>query len=436
MVRPIFRLLASPTLFFGLLTVAVTMPQPAQAQPADLALMAIAEVSSPTAICHANDGSDRLFLVDRSGFITIHDLRTGQTLGTPFLDISTLVDSSGGEQGLLGLAFHPDFRTNGRFFVSYTVDPGAGLDRSRVAEYNVTANPNVADLGSVFTILEVEQDFDNHNGGDLHFGPDGYLYLGLGDGGSANDPNDRSQNPNSLLGKMLRLDIDVVPLRQDATRGAQPICGLVANYGIPADNPCVADTGFCTGITGCQEIWSMGLRNPWRFSFDRLNGDLWIGDVGQNTLEEIDRQPAASIGGENYGWSCMEGTNTPNFNACLAGALTPPVLEYSHTGPVFCSGSVTGGFRYRGSMPSLDGLYMYADYCAGDVFFGDETGGWSATTWATNVPEITTFGEDEAGELYIGRIDGTISTLTSAERAFFFDGFESGTILRWSASMP
>jgi len=231
-----------------------------------------------------------------------------------------LVDDTGGEQGLLGLAFHPDFAGNGRFFVNYTRDPpGNGLDRTVVARYQVSGqNPNIADPASATTILEVEQDFANHNGGDIHFGPDGYLYVGMGDGGGAEDPNNRAQDRGELLGSMLRIDVDGTP-----PGGGGGLCGRVPLYRAPPDNPFVGDP------QGCDEIWAIGLRNPWRWSFDRGTGDLFIGDVGQATREEVSYQPAQSSGGENYGWSCMEGTLAVNFNPCgpgcrWRGRISPP----------------------------------------------------------------------------------------------------------------
>ena len=393
--------------------------------PADLHLNPVASLANTVALRSPGDGSQRLFAVVQSGRIHILDLRTNSLPPSPFLDISVLVDDTENEQGLLGLAFHPNFAQNGYFYVNYTRDPGAGLDRTRVARYTVSsADPQLADPTSGVIIIEIEQDFGNHNGGDMHFGPDGYLYIGMGDGGSARDPLNRAQDLGSLLGKILRIDVDAPP--------GSANCGLAANYGIPADNP------FVGGAAACPEIWAFGVRNPWRFSFDRRTGDVWIGDVGQNQLEEIDFQPAASLGGENYGWSCKEGTNTPDFNSCLPGPLTEPVLTYSHS--VGCS--VTGGFRYRGCIQGLRGTYVYADFCSGRIWFAteDHPGEFSAREWDDTSFAITTFGEDESGELYLADRAGSIlrfeSPSTCLPSQIFTDGFESGNTSAWSRTGP
>lgn len=339
--------------------------------------------SSPVDIVNAGD--DRLFIVERSGTIKIVDA-TGTTLSTNFLNIDNKVVNTGGqsEKGLLGLAFHPDYTNNGFFYVRYTNNSSNSI----LARYSVdSSNPNIADANSEVIIMEVDQPFGNHNGGGLKFGPDGYLYIGLGDGGSANDPGNRSQNPQTLLGKMLRIDID----------NGSP-------YSIPADNPFVNDANVL------DEIWALGLRNPWRYSFDRETGDLWMGDVGQGDWEEIDYQPASSTGGENYGWRCYEGNH--NFNTSGCGPATDyvgPVFEYEQggfSGPC----SVTGGFVYRGTeSPDLVGHYIVADYCTGDFWTvsSDGAGGWIGQE-AGSFPgyDISTFGEDIHGELYVARMNG------------------------------
>ncbi len=330
---------------------------------------------TPVSITHAGDGSGRLFIVLQEGRILIHD--GAQILPAPFLDLSSKVSSCAGgcgERGLLGLAFHPDYAANGRFFVHYTNQAG----HSQVARYQVSADPNVANARSGRTILRVSQPFANHNGGQLQFGPDGYLYIGLGDGGSAGDPGNRAQNPRNLLGKILRLDVN----------------GR-ARYAIPPDNPFV-------GIRGARrEIWALGLRNPWRFSFDRLTGDLYIADVGQSNREEVNFQPAGSPGGENYGWRRMEGSRCFNPAAdCDDGSLSPPIAEYDHT--LGCS--VTGGYVYRGSaVPNLAGSYLYGDFCTGVVWGArlDPLSGWTTTVLDDTAFLISTFGEDQAGELYV-----------------------------------
>ncbi|NJL29903.1 MAG: PQQ-dependent sugar dehydrogenase, partial [Thermoanaerobaculia bacterium] len=283
-------------------------------------------LTRPVAIRNAGDGSGRIFIVEQPGTIRIYDITTGTLLATPFLDITALVDDSGNEQGLLGLAFHPNYVSNGFFYVNYTWDhPSLPLDRTRIVRYTRSAgNPNVADTASALVLLEIEQDFSNHNGGDIHFGPDGYLYIGMGDGGSGGDPNNRAQSINQLLGKMLRIDVDGTPPPMP-----NDLCGLVTNYGIPPGNP------FAGGSGDCDEIWALGMRNPWRWSFDRANGDLFIGDVGQgpsNPREEIDFQPAASTGGENYGWSCREGNLPVSFNS-LSGRARSPSRSWSTTTP-------------------------------------------------------------------------------------------------------
>jgi glucose/arabinose dehydrogenase len=330
---------------------------------------------TPVSITHAGDGSGRLFIVLQEGRILIHD--GARVLPTPFLDLGSKVSSCAGgcgERGLLGLAFHPDYAANGRFFVHYTNRAG----HTQVVRYQVSADPNVANARSGRTILRVPQPFANHNGGQLQFGPDGYLYIGLGDGGSAGDPGNRAQNRRNLLGKILRLNVN----------------GR-ARYTIPPDNPFVGDRGVR------REVWALGLRNPWRFSFDRLTGDLYIADVGQNIWEEVNFQPAGSLGGENYGWRLMEGNHCFNPAAnCDDGSLTPPVAEYDHT--LGCS--VTGGYVYRGSaVPNLAGSYLYGDFCTGVIWGArfDPLNGWTTTVLDDTAFLISTFGEDQAGELYV-----------------------------------
>jgi glucose/arabinose dehydrogenase len=340
--------------------------------------------SDPTDIAHAGDG--RLFIVEKAGRIKILDPATGVTNPTVFLNISAIVGDNGSEQGLLGLAFHPDYAVNGYFFVNYTNNSGD----TRVSRFSRSANnPDVADANSELVLLSIDQPYSNHNGGCIKFGPDGYLYVGMGDGGSAGDPQNLSQNPTSLLGKMLRIDVD----------NGTP-------YGIPPSNPFVNDPNTA------DEIWAVGLRNPWRFSFDRQTGDLWMGDVGQNQWEEIDMQPAASAGGENYGWRCYEGNVAYNNNGCgPVGNYTAPVFVYSH-GNSNCS--ITGGFVYRGTQEAnLAGMYVYCDYCTG-IFWGLKPGG-APNTW-NNIQlgnfanyNFAAYGEDAAGELYAaGLSDGVI----------------------------
>jgi glucose/arabinose dehydrogenase len=367
-----------PVVAVALLTSTIACrPDPANAQgEQELPSLALDQVAAglenPTTIVHAGDGSGRLFVLEQPGRIRV--IADGELLSEPFLDLSGQV-SAGGERGLLGLAFHPDYSENGRFYVDYTDLDGHTV----VAGYLVSeADSNLADPASGTEVLRVEQPYSNHNGGQLAFGPDGYLYVSLGDGGSGGDPHDNGQDLGTLLGSILRLDVD----------GAQP-------YAVPADNPFVDREG------ARPEIWAYGLRNPWRFSFDRDTGDLWIADVGQHVWEEINLQPGDSPGGENYGWRVMEGAHCfrPS-EGCEREGLVLPVLEYDHGQGC----SVTGGYRYRGSvLPGLAGVYVFADYCSGVVWGANEGAGgsWSSVSLLSSGLRVSAFGEDEAGELYL-----------------------------------
>jgi glucose/arabinose dehydrogenase len=298
-------------------------------------------------------------------------------LDTPYLDITDRVGSGGNEQGLLGLAFHPNYQVNGLFFVNYTDKNGNTV----IARYRVTGDPNVADPTGEMALLRVTQPFQNHNGGVLAFGPDGYLYAGLGDGGSAGDPQGNAQSLSTWLGKILRLDVD----------SAEP-------YAIPPDNPFG------------NEIWAYGLRNPWRMSFDRQTGDLYIGDVGQNQWEEIDFVSAGTPGGMNFGWNYMEGTHPYEGTPPQGTQLVPPVAEYSHS-EGGCS--VTGGYVYRGAMPEWNGIYLYADYCSGIVWgLIHSNSDWQDQVLYSGVGRITSFGQDEAGEIYLILDSGQILRLS------------------------
>jgi len=331
----------------------------------------------PTDIKNAGDGSGRLFILEQNGRIRI--LQNGQLQFEPFLDITDRVDSSENEQGLLGLAFHPDFTNNGFFYVNYTKQGGDTV----IARF--TASGNMTDPNSEVRLLEVAQPFPNHNGGALAFGPDSYLYVGLGDGGDGGDPLGNGQNLNTLLGKILRIDVN-----------------SGERYGVPPDNPFG------------NEIWAYGLRNPWRFSFDALTGDLWIGDVGQGDYEEVDFVPAGTPGGINFGWNRYEGMHDFKGSLPLLNHW-PPVLEYNHAETI--SGcSVTGGYVYRGGMPEWQGIYFYGDYCTGNIWAAlhlvngaEET--FNAERLFQIEANITTFGVDEAGELYLAGRDGTIYRL-------------------------
>ena len=327
-------------------------------------------LAAPVAIANAGDGSNRLFVVEQAGRVRL--IKGGVLQVTPFLDISTKV-SPGGERGLLGLAFPPGYATKGHFYVYYT-DPAGAIT---VARYQVGANPDVADPNSEQVILSVAHPRTNHNGGQLAFGPgDGYLYAALGDGGGGGDPDGNGQNTGTLLGKILRLDVE---------SGATP-------YAIPTGNP------FASG-GGRPEIWAYGLRNPWRFSFDRQTHDLYIADVGQGLWEEVDYQPAGAAGGANYGWNIMEGMHCYNATSCDQTGLTPPVTEYDHS--LGCA--IVGGFVYRGSaQPALAGLYFYADECQGRVWGLQQSGSaWESRQLVQAAINPSTFGEDEAGEIYL-----------------------------------
>lgn len=343
-----------------------------QAQEAPLRLARIASgLRNPTDIQSPDDGSGRLFVVEQEG--TIRIFRGGALLAEPFLDIRSKT-RAGGERGLLGLAFPPDYASKQYFCVNYTDLRGDNV----IARYRVfPGNPDRADPSSETIVLTQRQPFANHNGGQLAFGPDGFLYIGFGDGGGAGDPQNNAQNRRTWLGKMLRVD---------------PEAGL-PGYGVPADNP------FASGGEALPEIWAFGLRNPWRFSFDRETGDLWIADVGQNRLEEINFQPASSRGGENYGWNVMEGSQC--FQAgCRPGTdFVMPVHEYGRSEGI----SVTGGFVYRGARyPELRGMYIYGDYGSGRIWgLRREGDRWANRLLLASGKAISTFGEDENGELYL-----------------------------------
>ena len=322
-------------------------------------------------------GDPRLFVVEQRGTIRIVD--GGQVLPTAFLDITDKTHASG-EQGLLSVAFHPDWFANGQFFVNYTDLSGATV----VERYSRADLTGLADPGSAFQILRVPQPFSNHNGGQLQFGADGMLYVGMGDGGDGGDPLGHGQNLSTLHGALLRLDVD----------GGSP-------YAIPGDNP------FAGGGGGLPEIWGYGLRNPWRFSFDRAGQDLYIADVGQNRLEEIN-MASSSASGLNYGWNTMEGTECFGGGACDPAGLTLPVHEYGHGEGC----SVTGGYVYRGpSMPSLSGHYFYSDFCTGWIRSFRVADGQAVdhTEWdVPNPGRVTSFGEDDQGELYVLTSGGVV----------------------------
>jgi glucose/arabinose dehydrogenase len=344
----------------------------------------------PVHLTHAGDGSGRMFVVEQQGIIRI--IKGGSVLPAPFLDITGKV-LHGGERGLLSVAFPPDYASKEYFYVNYTRQPDGN---TVVARYRVTGDPDVAEESSEEVLLTVSQPYGNHNGGQLVFGPrDGYLYIGMGDGGSGGDPQNRAQNTSSLLGKILRIDVE----------------SGVAPYRVPSDNPFV-DAGEHR-----DEIWALGLRNPWRFSFDRSTTDAYIGDVGQNAWEEIDYESADSAGGLNFGWRCKEGMH--DFSGdCPSLPLTDPIAEYGRSD----GSSVTGGFVYRGiRYPALAGRYFYADYVSGKIWSMYKTG-LDPTTWSAPELELDTnlyissFGEDEEGEVYIvDHAGGTVRRLADVD---------------------
>ncbi len=327
--------------------------------------------SKPVYLTNAFD--ERLFVVEQAGVVRI--VRDGQLLEQPFLDIRDRVGSSQLEQGLLSIAFHPDYPQDDRFFVNYTDKTGD----TQLSSFRVSAeNPDLADSGSENILLSVDQPYPNHNGGQLQFGPDGYLYVSFGDGGSANDPLNNGQNPSTLLGTLLRLDVDF----------SNEI------YAIPSTNPFVSDDGRR------NEIWAWGLRNPWRFSFDRLTGDLFVADVGQNMWEEVHFQTSNSPGGENYGWNILEGSHCFLESDCDKTGMELPIFEYNHQG--HCS--ITGGYMYRGNQHlELYGNYFLADFCSGTIWalFPDANGSWSANNVLDSAYVVSGFGEDIGGELYL-----------------------------------
>ena len=337
--------------------------------------------SNPLAIAHAGDS--RLFVVQKGGLIRI--LNANGTINpTPFLNISSLISTSGNERGLLGLAFHPNYATNGFFFINYTNLSGNTV----IARYSVSGNPNIANTnGSI--LMTITQPYSNHNGGTIKFGPDGFLYIGMGDGGSAGDPQNFAQNINQNLGKMLRINVD---------------SNVAPFYTIPPSNPFV-------GIAGNDEIWAIGLRNPWKFSFNRLTGDLWIADVGQSAVEEVNRvlSPLPNTG-LNFGWRCYEGNSVYLNSGCVpASSMVFPFTQYPRSGGA-CS--VTGGYVYTGSIyPNFQNKYFYADYCDNRIRMIDSNG-TVMTSAAFSGNYIASFGEDVTGELYVvGISSGTVFKL-------------------------
>ena len=356
----------------------LSLPFPAAAQSVSLQQV-LSGLNDPLYVTNADDGTNRLFVVERDGIIRVKQPASSST--TVFLDIRSRV-LAGGERGLLGLTFHPNYPSDNRFFVNYTRKPNGA---TVVAEYRVSSNPNVAATAERVVIV-IAQPFANHNGGMIEFGPDGFLYIGMGDGGDGNDPGNRAQNLNDLLGKILRLNVN------PATRSAP--------YTSPSTNPYFGST------PGRDEIYAVGMRNPWRFSFDRANGDLLAGDVGQGVVEEVDN---VELGG-NYGWRVLEGTKCTGLGpaSCSDAKFIPPVVEYEHTGGR-CS--ITGGYVYRGTAATVpSGTYLFGDFCTGEIFMR-RTGAMSVLLDSS--VNISSFGEDEAGEIYVVGLGGTVHRIVA-----------------------
>jgi glucose/arabinose dehydrogenase len=345
-------------------------------------------LQSLTQVTNAGDGSNRLFLVEKRGIVRVY--QNGALKSGTFLDLRSVVNASGGERGLLGLAFHPDFETNRWLYVYYTRSDGDII----VARLRSNLSRSWTSRTTRQTLLVIEHSaHSNHNGGGMAFGPDGYLYISTGDGGGAGDPGRNAQSKTkNLLGKILRINVDGT--------GSGPY----GRYSIPPTNP------FRGAISGRDEVWAYGLRNPWRISFDRATGSLFIADVGQSRYEEIDREPPAYGGGRNYGWNVMEGKHCYNASSCSTSGKTLPVVEYGHGGG---NCSVTGGHVYRGSAyPGLKGLYVLADFCSGR-FWTMAANGSSLWLRRDTVLNVTSFGESENGELYFVTLNGRLYQVTA-----------------------
>ncbi len=364
-----------------------TTPSPIIPPLPNVALQPLVEgLDALTYLTHAGDGSGRLYVTEQPGRVRV--IENGRVIPAPFLDITDRVGSQGNEQGLLSIAFSPNFAQDRLVYANYTDRRGT----TTVSRFVVSADGLSANPASEQIILTVDQPYSNHNGGQLQFGPDGMLYIGMGDGGAAGDPQNYAQNVASLLGKMLRIDVS-------RTNGERL-------YAIPPDNP-----DF--GPDARPELWAIGLRNHWRFSFDRATGDLYMADVGQNAYEEINFQPASSRGGENYGWRLREGF-APYRGGQDSPAFTPPIYHYGHD--LGCS--VTGGYVYRGAaIPGLVGRYLYADFCSGTIWalHRNAEGAWVNETVLESGLNITSFGEDEAGELYVLHRPGVIFKIVAGE---------------------
>jgi glucose/arabinose dehydrogenase len=370
-------------------------------------------LTAPDYVTNAGDNSGRIFIVEQPGVIRI--VHNGNLLTKPFLDISDRVRFNG-EEGLLSLAFPPDYTQKGYFYVYYT---RKGETNNQVSRFHLTSDPNVADPNSEQTILFLNHPtYTNHNGGLLVFGPDGYLYIGTGDGGGGGDPFRNAQNPGSLLGKLLRIDTEYAWGQTPAGSNLLYLPILLnknqaptgPSYKIPTGNP------FASQSDARPEIWALGLRNPWRYAFDRQTHDLYIADVGQDTWEEFDFQPASSQGGENYGWNILEGRHCYSASACTEPAnYSPPIWEYNHGSNDSTGCSITGGYVYRGTdYPAMEGIYFYGDYCSRTVWgLQNYAGTWENYTFLKAPGGITSFGEDQAGELYLTSSNGVVYQVVS-----------------------
>ena len=383
-----FKIISALLLFLSIITNAGAL---------ELTTELVAEgLSDPLFVTSPPGDMERLFVLEQNT-ARIKIIKNGEVLPTPFLDIGSLT-SKGGERGLLGLAFHPKYSENGFFYVNYTDNNGDTV----IARYTVSDNPDIAAPDSVLLIGHVKQPFSNHNGGMLAFGPnDGYLYIGMGDGGAGNDPGNRAQNGLDPLGKIHRIDVD----------NGMP-------FTVPQDNPFVNDPNVL------DSVWALGLRNPWRFTFDSKTGDMYIGDVGQNSVEEISWQSGKSKGGENYGWRCMEGSRCTGLSGCMCNSekLTNHIHQYTHKKGK-CS--ITGGYVYRGSdIPELQGTYFFGDFCTGNIWsfkwdgekiteLKDRTDELKPQNSDKSINNITSFGQDARGEIYIVDMDGDIYRITS-----------------------
>jgi glucose/arabinose dehydrogenase len=376
-------------------------------------------LSAPIEVVNAGDGTNRLFIVQQNGIIRVYDPANGGLQSDPFLDMSSLVLYSG-EQGLLSMAFHPGYETNGYFFVYYNNTAG----EITLTRFSVSANRNRANSGSNAELLTIAKPFTNHNGGHLQFGQDGHLYFATGDGGSANDPYNNAQDSTSLLGKMIRINVDNFT--------------TPPYYTVPASNPFVGVASYDS------RIWARGLRNPFRWSFDRLTGDMWIGDVGQGAREEINYRPASSAGGENYGWRCYEGSiRNPNLPPCNPVDYVPPVFDYSN--PPSGGASVVGGYVYRGAeYPFFQGWYIATDVYSNTIYLlrPNGSGGFAATQQAGTVGFVVSFGEAEDGTLYavsqgtntVYKVVATAAALPLVLQQFSAAGTPDGTVLKWTTT--